>query len=346
MKYNDIPKSVRIMRIMDESPSVKTFVLDYEGFCSESGCVGGYNGAPGYDALRIGGSEPKFCSSAHNVIESSSFGGSLGRLNSLVNSQVAKPGQFVNVWIPDVDEKPMSVAYCDDMELWITVCAVGPFSRAMHELKEGDMVGLRGPYGNGFSWGRSERLVMMAGGYGAAPLYFLTSEAVKSGCLVEFILGARSSDFLIYKKKLLGLENVNLYISTDDGSVGFKGYNTVILEKMIAESLNGNGVKVDMDGNLVACEDVAVKPIDCVYACGPEMMMKKVSDICFENEIRAEVSIERYMKCGFGVCGQCCLDDDGEPVCKKGPVFDNVEARKIKEFGAYHRDAQGKRINF
>lgn len=293
---NDIPKSVRIIRILEESPTVKTFVMDVE----KLDCT----------------------------------------------SEAVLPGQFVNVWIPDVDEKPMSVAYCDDLELWITVCAVGPFSKAMHELKEGDFVGLRGPYGKGFTWNKNERLVMMAGGYGAAPLYFLTSRAVKDNCLVEFVLGARSEDHLVYRDRLGELENVNLYISTDDGSEGLKGYNTLILDKMIVESRRGNAVSIDCNGYLCVKEEVPVAPISRVYTCGPEMMMKKVSDICFENEIDAQVSIERYMKCGFGICGQCCLDETGEPSCKKGPVFDNVAVRKIKEFGVYHRDSQGKIINF
>ncbi|MBU0668037.1 dihydroorotate dehydrogenase electron transfer subunit [Patescibacteria group bacterium] len=237
----------------------------------------------------------------------------------------ARPGQFVNLWLPGVDEKPMSVAYCDEKEFWVTMFAVGPFSKAMHELKEGDLVGVRGPYGKGFSFEKDWRLVGMGGGYGAAPLYFLTVEAVKLGCHVDFVVGARGKEHLLYIDRVKKLKNVDIHIATDDGSVGIKGYNTVILQQLIEEAKSGSSKKIDM-----------------VYACGPEMMMKTISNICFEHGINAELSVERYMKCGFGVCGQCSVDDSGIRMCKEGPVVSNEVARKITEFGRYHRDSVGR----
>lgn len=239
----------------------------------------------------------------------------------------AKPGQFVNVWIPRVDEKPMSVAYSDDKEFWITMFAVGPFSKRMHHLKEGDLVGIRGPYGTTFTFKPGQHLVMMAGGYGAAPLYFLTTEAVKAGCTVDFVIGARSKEHLLYLERIQKLPDVNLLIATDDGSVGEKGFNTLILERLIQESRDG-------------------QKIDGVYTCGPEMMMKRISDMCFEAGINAQVSIERFMKCGFGVCGQCCVDPKGLRMCKEGPVVSNELAQKVKEFGQYHRDRMGRMRKF
>lgn len=264
----DIPKSIPIKKIIQETPHVKTFIFEH----------------------------------------------SLG----------AKPGQFVNLWLPRLDEKPMSVAYCDEKEFWVTMFAVGPFSKAMHSLKEGDLVGVRGPYGKGFSFKKDEHLVMMAGGYGAAPLYFLTVEAVKMGCTVNFVIGARSQEHLLYLERVEKLKGVTLHVATDDGSVGEKGYNTMILEKLVADKSR----------------------IDCVYACGPEPMMKRISEICAGAKVLAQLSIERYMKCGFGVCGQCCVDPTGERMCMEGPVVSNDHARKITEFGKYHRDAMGKMKTF
>jgi dihydroorotate dehydrogenase electron transfer subunit len=237
-----------------------------------------------------------------------------------------QPGQFVNVWIPRVNEKPMSIAYCDEKEFWITVFAVGDFSKKLHTLKAGDMVGIRGPYGKGFSFKPKQHLVMMAGGYGAAPLYYLTVEAAKKGCKIDFVIGARGKEHLLYLERIGKLKNVKIHVTTDDGSAGIKGYNTVILQKLIDERRKAK--------------------IDCVYTCGPEMMMKKISDMCFEAKIDAQISIERYMKCGFGVCGQCCVDGTGEPMCKNGPVVSNAHARKIAEFGKYHRDSVGRIHNF
>jgi dihydroorotate dehydrogenase electron transfer subunit len=170
----------------------------------------------------------------------------------------------------------------------------------------------------------------MAGGYGAAPLYFLAVEASKKGCNVDFVIGARSKEHLLYLNRIKKLKNVKLHIATDDGSAGIKGYNTMILQKLMES----------------AKKKARGSKIDCVYACGPEMMMKKISDMCFEAKIAAQLSIERYMKCGFGVCGQCCVDGTGEPMCKNGPVVSNEHARKISEFGKYHRDSVGRIHNF
>lgn len=241
------------------------------------------------------------------------------------------PGQFVNLWIPRVDEKPMSIAYDGGKEFWITMFAVGPFSKTMHSLKVGDMVGVRGPYGKPFAFKKGQRLVMMAGGYGAAPLYNLTLAAIKQGCKVDFVVGARDKSYLLYLERVKKLKNVKLHVATDDGSVGKKGYNTLILEELVAEMKKG-GKKV--------------KKIDCVYACGPEMMMKKISDICFAAKVDAQLSVERYMKCGFGVCGQCSVDPRGQRMCMEGPCVPNSVARKIVEFGKYHRDKTGKMHKF
>ena len=129
----------------------------------------------------------------------------------------SKPGQFVNLWIPRVDEKPMSIAYDGGSEFWITMFAVGPFSKMMHTLKEGDLVGVRGPYGKPFEYQKGQRLVMMAGGYGAAPLYNLTMRAVKEGCFVDFVVGARGKEHLLYLERIEALgAGVKLHVATCD----------------------------------------------------------------------------------------------------------------------------------
>ena len=245
------------------------------------------------------------------------------------------PGQFVNLWSPRVDEKPMSIAYDNGKEFWVTMFAVGPFSKKMHTLKVGDLVGVRGPYGKGFTFKKGQHLVMMAGGYGAAPLYNLTVNAVKAGCTVDFVVGARSREHLLYLDRIKKLKNVKLHVTTDDGSVGIKGYNVVVLNKLIEEMKSAKTAKAKKTAK-----------IDCVYTCGPEIMMKVISDICHKAKVPAQISIERYMKCGFGVCGQCCTDPRGERMCMEGPVVSNEYARSVTEFGKFHRDAQGKLHQF
>ena len=107
-------------------------------------------------------------------------------------------------------------------------------------------------------------------------------------------------------------------ISTDDGSKGYKG---------LASDL--------------AKEEIAKEKFDQVLTCGPEIMMKKLYDIC--KNIPFQASLERYMKCGFGICGQCCIGE-GLRVCKEGPVFDGKTLKKIQDFGIYTRDASGRKI--
>lgn len=234
-----------------------------------------------------------------------------------------KPGQFLMMWLPGVDEKPMSIAYDDGKEFWVTICKVGPFSEAMHKLKVGDKVGVRGPLGTHYEFKKGEHLALVAGGYGAAPMYFVAHEAVKMGCKVEFLIGARSENLLLYTHKILSLGDVNLHIATNDGSAGFKGFVTQLLDEVLG------GVKVDQ-----------------VFTCGPEVMMEAVGKVADKHKVKTFMSMEKYMKCGIGVCGQCALDDTGELVCAKGPVMDWAYLKKLPEMGQYHRDAQGKKHYF
>jgi len=232
----------------------------------------------------------------------------------------ANPGLLENLWMPRVDEKPFSVSYCDKDEFWLTIAAVGDFTRKLRdEFSVGDKLGVRGPYGKGYTIPEGKKIALLAGGYGAAPLYFVAQEAVKKGCTVEFIVGARNKDLLLYLDRIDQAEGMNLYIATDDGSSGEQGYNTQILERLIGD-------------------------VDIVMTCGPEIMMRAAMDICDKAGKPIEVSIERYMKCGSGVCGNCCVDGLGVPVCTKGPVMLGSEARKIKGLAEFHRDNVGFKV--
>ncbi|PIR52816.1 dihydroorotate dehydrogenase electron transfer subunit [Candidatus Peregrinibacteria bacterium CG10_big_fil_rev_8_21_14_0_10_49_10] len=249
------------------------------------------------------------------------FDGSLG----------AKPGQFVMVWLPGVDEKPFSVAFDDGAETKITFFAVGPMSEALAQAKKGDLVGLRGPFGTHYQWDAGDHIVLVAGGYGAAPMFFVASEAVKHGCTLEAIVGARGTEHLLYLKELESLKHVSLHVATDDGSMGHKGYNTEVLDELLQVAADPN---------------TKDPPIDKVFACGPEMMLKAVLDISEKHRVPCQLSLERYMKCGFGICGNCVVDPLGIRLCVDGPVVKGEICRKIEEFGKYHRDDLGKKHEF
>lgn len=242
----------------------------------------------------------------------------------------ARPGQFVMVWIPGVDEVPMSIASDDGKQLKITFFAVGDMTRVLASMKKGDLVGIRGPFGTHYTWKPKQHLALIAGGYGAAPMYFVALEAIKDGCTLEVFVGARGAEHLLYLKEFTGLPKTRLHIATDDGSKGFKGFNVANLEKMLKEQ-----------------KHTKTKPfIHQIFACGPERMLLSVSNVSADWKIPSQLSLERYMKCGYGLCGNCSVDPLGIRLCVDGPVVDNTVCRKIEEFGKYHRDAVGRKHSF
>ncbi len=224
----------------------------------------------------------------------------------------AKPGQFIMIWIPGIDEIPMSLSFIGEKQ-GVTVEKKGEGTKKLHEMNVGDKIGIRGPYGNAFSM-HGKKFLFVAGGTGIAPLMPLI-KMVKEKVV---ILGARTSSLLLFEKELKEM-NAKLYIATDDGSRGYHGFATDVFEKIIKEG------KFDM-----------------VYTCGPEAMMKKVFDLCIKKNIPMQASLERYMKCGVGICDSCAID--GYHVCKDGPVFDINMLKKMDDFGKWKRDETGKKV--
>jgi len=238
----------------------------------------------------------------------------------------AKPGQFVMVWLPGVDEKPMSVAYDGPEGIRITFFAVGDMTKKLAQCKVGDLIGLRGPFGTHFKWEPKQHLALIAGGFGAAPMYFVAKTASKDNCTMDVFVGARSKEHLLYIEELEQLKNVTVHVATDDGSEGFKGHNVTQLKESLTNS--------------------QIPTPDSLFACGPEMMLKAVSELSSETKIPSQLSLERYMKCGYGLCGNCVVDPLGIRLCKDGPVVNNELCVKITEFGKFHRDELGRKKEF
>ena len=227
------------------------------------------------------------------------------------------PGQFVMVWNFQ-DEKPMSISSIDPVngEIGISVKMVGPFTQALHKLHENDQLGLRGPYGRGFEMAGS-RVLAVGGGIGMAPVAAFTEEASRRGIQVDVITAATTKEEILFQERL-ETAGANVLPTTDDGSHGFCGFATELAEKLIKEE----------DYNMLV-------------ACGPEIMMMKLADISHQNQLPGQFSLERYMNCAMGICGQCCVDDVGWRICVEGPVFWGDQLRMISEFGHYRRDASG-----
>lgn len=218
------------------------------------------------------------------------------------------PGQFVMVTIPGVDEIPMALSRADA----ITVQRVGDATEALFRTEPGDLLGMRGPFGNGFP--SSGRTLAIAGGVGAAPIRPL----VMTGEVDCLIIGARTADDLLFIPELS--RSTRVMVATDDGSSGYHGPVTGLLK------------------------EVALADYARVCVCGPERMLHAVLLRLDTAGIagRSYFSLHRYMKCGIGVCGSCCIDPDGRRVCRDGPVFAG-NTLLASELGKYCRDASGRK---
>jgi len=228
------------------------------------------------------------------------------------------PGQFFMIWIPGVDEIPMSVSVIDEEIKAFTFKAVGDATDTLFQMKKGDTIGIRGPYGNGFTF-QGHHHLFIGGGTGIAMIAPAVEACLKRGDPVDVILGAKTKQELFFVKRMEN-SKATVHLASDDGSIGFKGFASMFAENLINE-----------------------KQIDTIYTCGPEQMMKSIVDLCRRHHISLQVSVERYMKCAVGICGQCCIGE-GLRVCVEGPVFTGDQLIEIKDFGVFHRSASGKRV--
>ena len=214
------------------------------------------------------------------------------------------PGQFVEIRVDGSPttflRRPISINYVDKdaNELWLLVAAVGDGTRKLAELKASDLLNCLLPLGNGFTMPQKpeERILLVGGGVGVAPLLYMGAEMAEKGCQPTFLLGARTA------KDLLMLDEFRKYgrvcITTEDGSEGEKGFvtNHSLLHK---------------------------EQFDRIATCGPTPMMKAVACYARQAEMECEASLENLMACGLGAC-LCCVEkttDGNLCVCKDGPVF-------------------------
>lgn len=214
------------------------------------------------------------------------------------------PGQFVEVRVDDSPttflRRPISIHFVDreKNELWLLVAAVGDGTRRLARLQPGNTLNCVLPLGNGFTMPRAadERLLLVGGGVGVAPLLYMGAEMQQKGCEPTFLLGARS------QKDLLMLDEFRKYgrvlITTEDGSEGERGFVT-------NHSILGR------------------EKFDRIATCGPKPMMMAVARFAQKTGTDCEVSLENMMACGVGAC-LCCVEKTIEGnlcVCKEGPVF-------------------------
>ena len=215
------------------------------------------------------------------------------------------PGQFVEIRVDGSPStflrRPISINFVDTEAnvLWLLVAVVGDGTRRLAQLQAGEKLNCLLPLGNGFTMPqkKEERILLVGGGVGVAPLLYMGAQMALKGCEPTFLLGARTA------KDLLMLDIFRkygrVYVTTEDGSEGEKGFvtNHSLLQK---------------------------EQFDRIATCGPTPMMKAVARYARQANTTCEVSLENLMACGLGAC-LCCVEKTTEGnlcVCKDGPVFD------------------------
>lgn len=214
------------------------------------------------------------------------------------------PGQFAEIRVDGSPatflRRPISINFVDTErnEVWFLIQLVGEGTKRLGEAKSGDTINVMLPLGNGFTMleNPSDKLLLVGGGVGTAPMLYLGKQLAEKGCKPTFLLGARSGKDLLQMEQFAAYGEV--YTTTEDGSHGEKGYVTQ------HSILN----KVDYER---------------IYTCGPKPMMMAVARYAKSKAIDCEVSLENMMACGIGAC-LCCVENTTEGhlcVCKEGPVF-------------------------
>ncbi|MGA1848965.1 MAG: dihydroorotate dehydrogenase electron transfer subunit [Thermoplasmatota archaeon] len=238
------------------------------------------------------------------------------------------PGQFLMVWIPGIDEVPMSLSILDEdpFLLGITVQNIGEATEALCSLQEGEWIGIRGPYGNGFSLPDRrdiDRIIGVSGGVGGASTILPMERARDAGFETVNLVWARDDGLMLFRERWQRYSTRVLF-STDDGSFGHKGFVTELLDLELSS----------------LTEDQRRRTI--IFTCGPEVMMAAVRTVLKRYGVSGQFSLERFMKCGLGLCDSCSMS--GRRVCMDGPVFSLKELDELEEFGISHRDRSGSLI--
>ena len=229
-------------------------------------------------------------------------------LDAPLIAEKALPGQFIILMANEKGERiPLTIVKADKEKKTITIIfqEVGYTTKLLGTMKEGDsLYSLVGPLGEPSPIKNYGKVIVLGGGVGIAELLPIARALKDAGCEVNSILGGRTAELVILKEQIKETSD-NLYITTDDGSLGEKGLVTDPLKRLLEESV---------DYGLVFC-------------VGPLPMMKAVSDATRESKIKTLVCLNSIMIDGTGMCGGCRVTINGETkfTCVDGPDFDGHE---------------------
>lgn len=211
-------------------------------------------------------------------------------------AKLAKPGQFIEITVPGFYlRRPISISEIQEDGLVIIYKVLGEGTLKMTSLKQGDLLDIFGPLGNGFPIEDESSVLLIGGGVGVPPLYETAKRYLAQGSQVDVVLGFNDKSQVFYQKEF---ENLGCHVSiaTMDGSLGTKG---TVLDAIAEHQIQ----------------------TDFILSCGPLPMLKALD----KNYTRGYISLEARMACGVGACMGCVVQDhDGNSlrVCKDGPVFE------------------------
>jgi len=228
-------------------------------------------------------------------------------------ASLAKPGQFLMIHLcrktlDPLLRRPFSInGIRDRNKLMILYKIVGKGTSLLSTLKKDDSISVIGPLGNGFTLPLPNEITLfVAGGMGVAPLFFLTQALTKTlKRKTKMLLGFSTSQEVVLIDQLEDLD-IDISLTTEDGSLGIKGIVTDLFDQHLGQELTN-------------------KP--AIYTCGPAPMLKKIAKKAIKSRLRCYVSLECYMACGLGICQGCAVkaahgkDKPYYYVCKDGPVF-------------------------
>ena len=220
---------------------------------------------------------------------------------SIVNCQLSTaPGQFVNLEIEGhYLRRPISICDWDGQTLTLIYKVVGRGTARLAEYQPGEKVNMLTGLGNGYNLVQAERPLLLGGGVGVPPLYYLAKELVKAGQKPIAVLGFRSADDVFFEAEFAALCDV--IVMTEDGLYGQKGFVTHAMPGL---------------------------QYDALYTCGPEPMLRAIYNQAIDLPPgHAQFSFERRMGCGFGACMVCsCKTVAGyKRICKEGPILTKEE---------------------
>jgi len=269
----------------------------------------------------------------------------------------AKPGQFLMIRVSDQNSpllrRPFSIHSRESGTVEVFFAKAGAGTEILAEKNPGETLDVIGPLGNGFRTGRERRkpsgdrkatktepaggfkgraVYLVGGGRGIAPLYFLALELRRAGARPRIFYGGRSEADLPLVDEFAA-QRLEVFVSTDDGSFGFHGLVSSMLERELERLFPEDRPSGPQEGTRRSARSgpaTASRPAQ-IFACGPDPMMKKIAGLAASLKIPAQFSLESIMGCGIGACWGCVKKTrrgtgaEYVKVCEEGPVFEGSE---------------------